>query len=193
MESEKLKLLALKQGDEKVFESVFREYYLPLCVHVRRYLIDAETAEEVVQDMFFKMWEKREVLSVHTSLNAYLYKAVTNQALNYIRYQKMANQYKDYIGFNTAITTVLNAHEALVSSDLEGKIDSLIKSMPERRRMVFEMSRFEGLKYHEIAEKLNISIKTVEVQMSKALGFLRDRLKEYLPVIAGGVLFLLCS
>jgi RNA polymerase sigma-70 factor (ECF subfamily) len=192
LESEQLKLLALKQGDAKVFESVFREYYVPLCVHVRRYLIDAESAEEVVQDMFFKMWERREVLSVHSSLNAYLYKAVTNQALNYIKYQKIAHQYKEYVGFNTDIASAITAHEALVSSDLEGKINSLIKSMPERRRMVFEMSRFEGLKYMEIAEKLNISVKTVEIQMSKALSFLRDQLKEYLPAIAG-LLFLWCS
>ena len=191
MESEQLKLLALKQGDEKVFESVFKEYYVQLCVHVRRYIIDPEAAEEVVQDMFFKVWEKRNVLSVHTSLNAYLYKAVTNQALNYIKYQKITNQYKDYVGFTTDITSETTAHDELVSNDLEAKIDFLVKSMPERRRMVFEMSRFEGLKYSEIAEKLNISVKTVEIQMSKALAFLRERLKEYLPVLIG-LFFWLC-
>lgn len=192
MESERLTLLALKQGDSKVFESVFREYYIPLCVHVRRYLIDAEAAEEVVQDMFFKMWEKREVLSVHSSLNAYLYRAATNQALNYIKYQKLAHRYKEYVGFNTDIASEVTAHETLVSSDLEIKINLLIKSMPERRRMVFEMSRFEGLKYLEIAEKLRISVKTVEIQMSKALTFLREQLKEYLPIITA-LIFLLSA
>ncbi|GAB1404314.1 MAG: RNA polymerase sigma-70 factor [Lentimicrobiaceae bacterium] len=189
MESEQLTLLALKQGDAKVFESVFKTYYTQLCIHVRRYVIDPDAAEEVVQDMFFKVWEKRNVLSVHTSLNAYLYRAATNQALNYIKYQKVTSQYKEYVGFTTNTATESNAHEELVSNDLETKIDFLIKSLPERRRMVFEMSRFEGLKYHEIAEKLKISVKTVEIQMSKALAFLRDNLKEYLPALVMGLFF----
>jgi RNA polymerase sigma-70 factor (ECF subfamily) len=182
-DSDKVKLLALKQGDEKVFESVFREFYAPLCVHARRYLIDPDVAEEVVQDMFFKMWERRDAIVINTSLVAYLFKSVTNHALNHIKYQTHALKYQEYIGFRVDEYHSVSAHDALVHADLEKQLIGLVKSMPEKRRMIFEMSRLEGLKYHDIAEKLGISIKTVEVQMSKALEFMREKLRDYLPTL----------
>ncbi|HOP13207.1 MAG TPA: RNA polymerase sigma-70 factor [Lentimicrobium sp.] len=180
-DSEKLTLLALRRGDQQVFESVFREYYEPLCIHARRYVVDPEAAEEVVQDMFFKMWDRRDSLVINTSLPAYLFKAVSNHALNYIKYQRLARQYQDYVGFATGGDLAATGHDALVHDDLERRFRSLVIAMPERRQMIFEMSRFEGLKYNEIAQKLNISIKTVEVQMSKALEFMRNKLSDYLP------------
>ncbi|HOI87225.1 MAG TPA: RNA polymerase sigma-70 factor [Lentimicrobium sp.] len=183
-ETEKLTVLALKNGDKQVFESVFREFYGPLCTHARRFLVDAGDAEEVVQEVFFKMWERRDMLVISTSLSAYLYKAVTNHALNFIRYQKMARQYQEYIGFNTSEDDQISAHDTLLHNDLETKFGAIVKTMPERRRIIFEMSRIEGLKYHEIATKLNISAKTVEIQMSKALEFMRDKLRDYLPAWA---------
>lgn len=182
-ESDKVKLLALKQGDEKVFESVFREFYAPLCVHARRYLIDPDVAEEVVQDMFFKMWERRDSMVINTSLVAYLFKSVTNHALNHIKYQTHARKYQEYVGFRVDDHRSVSAHDALVHADLEKQLIGLVKSMPEKRRKIFEMSRLEGLKYNDIAEKLGISIKTVEVQMSKALEFMREKLRDYLPTL----------
>lgn len=182
-DTDKVKLLALKQGDEKVFESVFREFYAPLCVHARRYLVDGDVAEEVVQDMFFKMWERREALAINTSLAAYLFKSITNHSLNYLKYQQHAQKYQDFIGFRTDDNRAVSPHDALVHSDLEKQLFGLVKSMPERRRMIFEMSRLEGLRYNDIAEKLGISVKTVEVQMSKALEFMREHLREYLPTL----------
>lgn len=183
IESEKLTLLALKQGDERVFESVFKQFYEPLCIHARRYVIDPDQAEEVVQDMFFKMWDRRDALSINTSLPAYLYKAVTNHALNFIKYQKQARQYQDYIGFRVDENVAPSAHDTLVHSDLELQFKGLVKELPEKRRLIFEMNRFEGMKYNEIATKLNISSKTVEIQISKALEFLRSKLKDYLPLM----------
>jgi len=180
---DKVKLLALKQGDERVFESVFKEFYAPLCVHARRYLIDNELAEEVVQDMFFKMWERRDSLAINTSLAAYLFKSVTNHALNFIKYQHHAQRYQEFVGFRIDDHVTVSPHDALVHSDLERQMLSLVKSMPERRRMIFEMSRLEGLRYSDIAKNLGISIKTVEVQMSKALEFMREKLSDYLPVL----------
>ncbi|MCB9016400.1 MAG: RNA polymerase sigma-70 factor [Lentimicrobiaceae bacterium] len=182
-ELDKVKLLALKNGDEQVFESIFREFYAPLCLHARRYLIDPDIAEEVVQDMFFKMWDRRDSLTINSSLAAYLYKSVTNHALNYLKYQKHIQKYQEYVGFRTDDNVSISAHDALVNSDLEKELLRLIKSMPERRRMIFEMSRHEGLRYNDIAEKLGISVKTVEVQMSKALEFMRNKLRDYLPVL----------
>ena len=180
---DKVRLLALKQGDEQVFESVFHEYYVPLCIHARRYVVEPAIAEEVVQDMFFKMWERREGLVINTSLNSYLYKAVTNHSLNFLRYDKHLKKYQEFVGFQTDNSQSESAHEVLMHSDLQRKLNKLVLQMPERRRMIFEMSRFEGLKYAEIADKLKISIKTVEGQMSKALEFMRIKLKDYLPLI----------
>jgi RNA polymerase sigma-70 factor (ECF subfamily) len=184
---DKVKLLSLKQGDEKVFESVFREYYEPLCIHARRYLVDPDLAEEVVQDMFFKMWERRDALIINTSLNSYLYKAVTNHCLNFLNYDKHLKKYQEFVGFRTDNSHLESAHEVLLHSDLQRKLNKLVLEMPEKRRMIFEMNRFEGLKYAEIANKLDISIKTVEAQMSKALEFMRNNLKDYLPLL---ILFL---
>jgi RNA polymerase sigma-70 factor (ECF subfamily) len=180
---DKVRLLALKQGDEQVFESVFHEYYVPLCIHARRYVVEPELAEEVVQDMFFKMWERRDALAINTSLNSYLYKAVTNHSLNYLQYNKHLKKYQEFVGFHTDNSQWDSAHEVLVHSDLERKLNQLVLQMPEKRRMIFEMSRFEGLKYAEIAKKLKISVKTVEGQMSKALEFMRIKLKDYLPLL----------
>lgn len=180
---DKIKILALKQGDEHVFESVFHEYYIPLCIHARRYVVEPDLAEEVVQDMFFKMWERRHALAINTSLNSYLYKAVTNHSLNFLRYDKHLKKYRQFVGFHTDNSQRESAHEVLLHSDLERKLNKLVLQMPERRRMIFEMSRFEGLKYAEIADKLEISIKTVEAQMSKALEYMRIKLKDYLPMV----------
>lgn len=180
-ESDRLKLLALKQGDEKVFESVFFEYYQPLCVHARRFLIDPEMAEEVVQDMFYKLWERRNAIVINTSLSSYLYKAVTNHSINFLKYHQHLKKYQDFVGFRTDHTQTESAHEVLLHSDLQHKLNNLVLEMPEKRRMIFEMNRFEGLKYAEISKKLNISVKTVEAQMSKALDFMRDKLQDYLP------------
>lgn len=182
-DSDKVKLLALKQGDEKVFESVFKDFYAPLCLHARRYLIDSDVAEEVVQDMFFKMWERRDTLAINTSLAAYLFKSITNHALNHIKYQRHAQKYQEFIGFRTDENIAISPHDALVHNDLERQLLGAIKLMPDRRKMIFEMSRLEGLRYNEIAEKLGISIKTVEIQMSKALEFMREKLSDYLPVL----------
>ena len=180
---DKIKILALKQGDEQVFESVFHEYYVPLCIHARRYVVEPELAEEVVQDMFYKMWERRDSMLINTSLNSYLYKSVTNHSLNFLRYDKHLKKYKEFIGFQTDNSQSGSAHEVLLHSDLQRKLSKLMLQLPERRRMIFEMSRFEGLKYAEIANKLEISIKTVEAQMSKALEFMRVKLKDYLPIV----------
>lgn len=189
-DSEKITLLALRRGDQQVFESVFKEHYAPLCTYARRYLIDPEAAEEVVQDMFFKLWERRDSLLITTSLKSYLFRAVRNHALNYIKYQRISQQYIDYVGFTTSNESAESAHEALINNDLERHFGRLVSSMPERRRMIFEMSRFEGLKYDEIAQKMNISVKTVENQMTKALEFLRKKLSDYLPLWWWLLLFL---
>ena len=177
----------LKAGEKSVFDEIFRAYYEELVGFCLRYIPDQDMACEIVQDMFVKMWIRREDLFVTTSLKAYLYKATRNHALNYLNQLKIQDKYKSYVGFQT-IEGGNSPLDKLQESDLEEEIKRAVLSLPERRRKVFEMSRHEGLKNKQIAEKLNISVKTVENQMTKALEFLRNSLKDHLPV---GLIFLI--
>lgn len=187
-EADKLVVIAFQQGDFKVFETVFKDNYSSMVRTARRILIDIEPSEEVIQDLFVKLWEKRDSLIISTSLPAYLHKAVTNHAINYYKFQKKTVRFQDYIGFEIEEFQTVSADEPLLHNDLEKKVNKLMKSLPERRRMIFEMSRFEGMKNWQIAQQLGISLKTVEYHMAAALDFLRTKLTDYLPVI---IIFLL--
>lgn len=175
----------LKAGERSVFDEIFRAYYQELVGFCMRYVSDQDMASEIVQDMFVKIWIKREDLFVTSSLKAYLYRATQNHALNHLNQLKIQDKYTSYIGFQTA-DGGNSPLDKLQENDLEKEIKRAVLSLPEKRRQVFEMSRHEGLKNKQIAEKLNISVKTVENQMTKALEQLRNILKEYLPV---GLLF----
>jgi len=171
----------LKVGEREIFDEIFRTYYDQLVGFCMRYVSDQDLASEIVQDMFVKLWIKREELDISSSLKAYLYRATRNHALNHLNQLKIQGRYREYIGFQTYDSSN-DPLEILQESDLENRIKQAVLSLPERRRLVFEMSRHEGLKNKQIAEKLNISVKTVENQMTKALEYLRNVLREYLPV-----------
>lgn len=189
-EADKLVVVAFQQGDLKVFETVFKENYSSMVRAARRILIDIEPSEEVIQDLFVKLWEKRDSLVINTSLPAYLNRAVTNHAINYWRFQKKTLRYQDYIGFDVEEYATASADDPILHNDLDKKINSLMKAMPEKRRMIFEMSRFEGLKNLQIAQQLGVSIKTVEYHMAAALDFMRKKLSDYLPFIVGFLLLI---
>lgn len=182
-DADKLVLIAFQQGDLKVFEAVFKDNYVSLVKAARRILIDKEPSEEVIQDLFVKLWEKRNSLVINTSLPAYLHRAAVNHAINYWKFQKKTIRFQDYVGFEVEQQGSLPADGNMLHTDLDKKVTNLIKSMPERRRMIFEMSRFEGMKNWQIAQHLNVSLKTVEYNMAQALDFLRKKLTDYLPVI----------
>ncbi|MFZ4462922.1 MAG: RNA polymerase sigma-70 factor [Bacteroidales bacterium] len=169
----------LKKGDRKIFDRIFRMYYSPLCNYSLRYVPDRDTAEEIVQDMFFKLWMKRDEVLIHTSFHSYLYQSVRNYSLNYISQEKSQEKHRQYIGFQ--LKDHLEHFDDLEQTDLDLLIKEAILRLPDKRREVFELSRYEGLKNAQIAEKLNISVKTVEAQMTKAFEQMRKVLKDYLP------------
>lgn len=173
---------ALKEGDETAFEMIFKTYYEPLCNYAFTFILDRDEAEEIVQATFLNVWEKRGTIAIETSLKAYLYRAIRNSCLNVIKHTNIKRKH--------AAETVFvsdKSHEAVsqsvISSELDQKIGDALMVLPEQCRLVFRMSRFEDLKYAEIAEQLNISIKTVENQIGKALKIMREELKEYLPIL----------
>jgi RNA polymerase sigma-70 factor (ECF subfamily) len=175
-----LYLKGLKEGDRVVFEQLFREFYPILCIYARRYTSDKDMAEEVVQDFFCKLWDKHEEIQVNTAIFSYLRKSVINHCLNHTR--KLENDRK-MIDYGDNMEEVFGSADFESNDELTQMVDRALLELPEKRREIFELSRFEGLKYHEIAERLDLSIKTVETQMARSLEFMRKYLKEFITVI----------
>lgn len=173
---------ALHEGDESVFEEAFRQYYKPLCNYVLGFTNDMDEAEEIVQQLFVDIWSKRKSAAFATSFKSYLYRGAHNSALNKIKHEKIRKMHADEQMHTASFTS--GADEMISGKELQRQINSAINSLPEQCRMVFKLSRFEELKYSEIAEHLGISVKTVENHMGKALRILREQLKEYLPIIS---------
>ncbi len=167
----------IKKSDLKAFEILFHRYYRHLCLFSAKILKDNDAAEEIVQDFFVKLWEKREQIDIRTSVNSYLFGSVKNLCINYINHNKIKQKYAKFIQDETAIK--IPDEDRFVEPDLTEKIAESINSLPEKRREIFRLSREEGMKYKEIAEKLHISVKTVEAQMGLAIKTLREKLKKY--------------
>ena len=167
----------IRSNDEKAFEQLFHRYYSHLCLFASRILQDDLSAEEIVQDFFVKLWEKRNDISIKTSVKSYLYRSVKNLCLNQIEHNNIKLRYAQNV--LSEKMHHLTDDSAFSEIDLTKKIEESIQSLPDKRREIFRLSREEGLKYREIAEKLNISIKTVEAQMGLAIKNLRDKLKHF--------------
>ena len=173
---------ALHSGDEIVFEQLFRLHYERLCNYAAAILQDNDDAEEVVQQLFLNVWEKRLTLEIIVSLKSYLYRAVHNACLNKLKQQKVRKLYVDE-QMQIADSSYDHTGQFILKTELEKQIHNAINTLPEQCRLVFKLSRFEEMKYAEIATHLGISIKTVENHMGKALRLMREQLKDYLPII----------
>ncbi len=174
------KLLAdLKKSKESAFDELFRTYFQNLTWFAMKMVKDRETAEEVVQDLFVNFWEKRHDLDLKVSIKAYLYKAVYNNCIHASRSEKLHNN--NELTLANELTEDFN--NILETSELETRIFGLIEQLPTECQRIFKLSRFEELKYKEIAEQLQISIKTVETQMSRALKFLRKHMSDYIKLL----------
>jgi len=167
----------IRQGDTGQFESLFRSSYVSLVRYARTLIKDHDTAEEIVQDLFFRIWKDRERLQIESSLNGYLYRAVHNRCLHYINHIKVVEKYAREIAFNETENNETPG-DILNYRDLQAKIAGILERLPEKCGKIFCMSRFEGLKYSEIAHKLSISVKTVEANMGRALKEFRKALAE---------------
>ncbi|HMP99911.1 MAG TPA: RNA polymerase sigma-70 factor [Cyclobacteriaceae bacterium] len=172
----------LHAGDKTAFEMVFRTYYNTLCNYAYGFVSDQDEAEEVVQSTFINFWEKRNDINIQHSLKAYLYRSVRNTCLNIIKHEKVKNKHQEYAMTYSSLASESTA-QAVMKNELEQKIAEAMTKLPEQCRLVFSLSRFEDLKYQEIATQLGISVKTVENQMGKALRIMREQLKDYLPLL----------
>ena len=170
------------QYDDTAFESLFKTHFAILCAYCQsKYGFDLDSAKEAVHTGFIKLWENRHSISGSTSVKAYLYKIVSNTCLDLIKHKKVKQLHEKYVMQHAEHTTFydLDLTEAKMLKDAIDKDDS---ELPHQMRKVFELSRYEGLKYAQIASLLNLSIKTVETQMSRALLKLRQKLAKYGPL-----------
>ena len=187
VESELLELI--RNGDFKAFEVLFRLYYPRPCAYAHFYLPEESDAEDIVQDLFVSLWCRRRDLQIRTSLSAYLQRAVRNRCLNFIRRYKSRRLLRGDETRSEFFSDVCSVEsDSLLPSDplemceIENRISLIVQGLPEKCRRVFELSRFEGLDYLQIALKLGISPNTVKVHIFKALTRLREGLSEFLPV-----------
>ncbi|MAZ93220.1 MAG: RNA polymerase sigma-70 factor [Bacteroidales bacterium] len=179
----------LRNGNKSVFEELYRTNYTPLLYFCIKYVENMDEAEEIVQGVFVKLWEKHSEIQITTSLKSYLHRAVQNSSLNHLNRRKILDKY--VLSRDPDInTTFHDPHKNLENAEIHHIIMTAILELPEKRREIFELSRFEGMKYKSIAKHLSISVKTVENQMTQALKYLRIVLKDHMPALVLACLLL---
>jgi RNA polymerase sigma-70 factor, ECF subfamily len=171
-------------------DHIYLEHYDALHRYAFTILKDDVLAEEMIHQVFLKLLEWNTSVTIHTSLKAYLYRAVNHECLNYLKHQKIKRTYQLYV--NTTNYHTETPSGQMIYKELEKHIWQAINELPEQRRTIFQLSRFEQLKYAEIANQLGLSIKTIESQMRKALQSLRKKLADYLPILVWIILDKIC-
>jgi RNA polymerase sigma-70 factor, ECF subfamily len=179
-------LKQLKKGDISSYELLYRTYYVPLCIYAQRYLGRKDLAEDIVADTFLNIWKNRQKIEIMVSLKAYLFQAVCKNSLNYLRKLKKEQLIEDpsitfFPGFDGHINNGNDLpSDILFVKELTGKITSGVSNLPFQQQAAFKLKRYEGKKNKEIAEIMGLSVKTVEMHLSKALLSLRKYLKDYI-------------
>jgi RNA polymerase sigma-70 factor (family 1) len=169
----------LKSGDPDSFSVIFSGYYKDLVFFAYSFTHELPSAEDIVQDTFVKLWEEHEQINVTVSLKSILLKTIQNKCIDWHRHRKIIDNHSSYI-INNAPLYEYYTDNYLLRSEMEEIIENAIARLPEKIRETYELHRVKGLKYKEIATKLNISNRAVEVRISKALGLLRKSLIDFL-------------
>lgn len=181
-------VFGLKNGHEDAYRHLYDEYYIRLCRLANFYVRDSFVSENIVGDLFFHLWESREQLEIHVSLNAYLFTSVRNRCCNYLN--------QAHVQRETSITQlqednlILSIHSEtdlpigiLMEKELQNVVDLAVNRLPEQTKKVFELKRYEDLSYEEISIQLNISTNTVKYHIKNALKILREELGGYFTAI----------
>ncbi len=167
----------------EVFDGIFKQYSKPLFYYAAKF-VDDEIARDIVQDVFVKLWS--DSITVRQSLNSLLFTMTRNSCLQYLEKQKVRNKYLHSTRFilqEEELQFYMFEKTSLIEQELEAKLNEVLNSLPNRCRQIFVMSRFENKKNREIAEELDISVKAVEKQITKALATIRSEMKDYLPLL----------
>jgi RNA polymerase sigma-70 factor (ECF subfamily) len=167
----------IRNGDVGQFESLFRSSYVSLVRYAKTLIKDHDTAEEIVQDLFFRLWQDKEKINIESSLNGYLFRSVHNRCLHHIEHIKVVERHAEEVSYDQPQVQE-SPSDILNYKELQEKVARILERLPERCGKIFTMNRFEGLKYTEIAEKLSVSVKTVEANMGRALKEFRRELTQ---------------
>ncbi|MEE1944752.1 RNA polymerase sigma-70 factor [Pedobacter sp. KR3-3] len=182
MESNDNHLIGLiKSGSQTAFDTAYLNYFKQLQRYAFTFTKDNDEAEELIQNVFCRIWEKRTQLDANGQLKSFLYRAVHNECLNYLKHQNVKLSFNNYQQENASITS--DPVKEMAAQELEKQLYLAINELPGQCRTIFQLSRIEQLKYQQIADQLNLSIKTVENQMGKALKTLRLKLVNFLPIL----------
>ena len=179
----------VQEGYSSVINILFDQHYKELSRYAFSILKNQEESEDIVQKLFVKLWEKRTEMDAIENIRAYLYRSVYNMSLNAQKRASRSTSLEETTVLQT-LTEPGDSSETVVSGELNTLIHQAVNSLPEKCRVVFQLSRFEQLSYREISEQLNISTKTVENQIGKALKVMREALKEYMPLLVLTILLL---
>lgn len=171
------------QSREDLFEQVFKTHFKSLHAYACTLIKDPASGEEVVQNVFLKLWEKKDTIDMLENIAAYLYRAIHNESLNYLKHLKVKSAYQSFAMRRPSQNDPEQASEKIKLGELESRLGKALNELPEQCRTIFQLSRFEELKYREIADQLGLSVKTVENQMGKALKILRLKLVDFLPFV----------
>ncbi|MEM8907954.1 MAG: RNA polymerase sigma-70 factor [Bacteroidota bacterium] len=166
----------LRSDDRDALQLLFRQFYPTICQVIHRYIKEKTLVEDLAQDLFLKLWEKRKRIQVNSSFKAYLCRMAVNESIDYLRKVKRLEQ-KSAAPQAFANLSTPSTEDQYLQGELQQRIQQAIHTLPPRCQLIFKLSRYEELTYQEIAQRLDISIKTVENQMGKALKLLRQRLK----------------
>ena len=175
---EKVLISKLKTGDTSAFSDIFLAYYKDLVIFAARFTHDLNNAEEIVQDMFSKLWEEHESVKIDISLKSYLLKLVQNKCIDWYRHKIIMRAHNDFV-IESSIKFEVDTDNYILYSELQERVDKALEMLPEPVSETFRMNRYKGLKYHEIADIFGVSVRTIEVRIGKALHLLRNCLKDY--------------
>ncbi len=167
------------KDDEEAFRILFYNFFPPLTLFAMRYISDKETCEDIVQETFLKIWKNRKSFEITTSARNFLLTSVKNSCLDYLKKKEVEIRYQESQLLHREPNYTLE--DIYTLAELEAVVNKALERLPENIRLIFEKNRFEGKTYREIADEQQISIKTVESYISKALKFLRVELKDYYP------------
>lgn len=179
---EKVLISKLIIGDYSAFSGIYTAYYQDLVLFATRFTHDLNNAEEIVQDTFVRLWEEHESVKVNISLKSYLLKIVQNKCIDWYRHKKIMQTHNNFV-IGSSPQFIYDTDSYILYSELQEQIEAALCKLPKDISEVFKMSRNKGLKYHEIADILNVSVRTIEVRIGKALAMLRNHLKEYFVII----------
>lgn len=181
-DKDKNKELYLKialEYNHDAFNELFFEFYPSLCVFAGRYIDSPETCEDIVQDVFFNIWNNRKTLNIHTSIRNFLATSVRNSCTDYIRKQSSHSKYLENIPFTYDSDTPADIYTI---KELQERIEEALSKLPQPAQIAFSLSRTQKMTYKEIAVEMDISPKTVESYISRALKLLREDLKDYISI-----------